>query len=51
MDGSHKIDMDEIEIDPKIYDLYDEYCHGIMERREFLKRAAAMTVVGSVDTD
>lgn len=48
MDGSHKIDRDEIEIDPKIYDLYDEYCHGTMERREFLKRAAAMTVVGSV---
>lgn len=37
-----------IHIDPKIYDLYDEYCHGPMERREFLSRAAAMSVVGGV---
>lgn len=42
------IDMQDIDIDPKIYDLYDEYCHGPMERREFLSRAAAMSVVGSV---
>ena len=35
-------------IDPRIYDLYDEYCHGTMKRREFLKRSAALTVVGSV---
>ncbi len=35
-------------IDPRIYDLYDQYCHSTMERREFLKRAAAITVVGSV---
>ena len=34
------------EIDPRIYDLYDEYCHTEMERREFLRRAAAITVVG-----
>jgi carboxymethylenebutenolidase len=34
------------EIDPKIYDLYDEYCHGEMDRREFFSRAAAMTVIG-----
>jgi len=33
-------------IDPRIYELYDEYCHTGMERREFLSRAAAMTVVG-----
>ncbi len=33
-------------IDPRIYDLYDEYCHSLMERREFLRRAAAMTIVG-----
>lgn len=31
-------------IDPRIYDLYDEYCHGAMERREFLRRAAAIGV-------
>ena len=35
-------------IDPRIYDLYDTYCHGTMERREFLRRAAAITVVGGV---
>lgn len=33
-------------IDPRIYDLYDEYCHGEMDRREFFSRAAAITVVG-----
>jgi carboxymethylenebutenolidase len=33
-------------IDPKIYELYDEYCHTGMPRREFLRRAAAMTVIG-----
>jgi len=34
-------------IDPKIYALYDEYCHGDMDRREFLAKAAA-TVVGGM---
>lgn len=34
------------EIDPQIFDLYDEYCHSTMERREFLNRASKMTVVG-----
>ena len=48
MDGSHKLDIDNIEIDPRIYDLYDEYCHSSMKRREFLRRAAAITVVGGV---
>ena len=36
------------QIDSKIYELYDEYCHGEMDRREFFNRAAAMTVVGGV---
>ena len=36
------------DIDPQIYDLYDEYCHGKMDRREFLNRAAAITVVGGL---
>lgn len=31
-----------------VFDLYDEYCHTGMERREFLSRAAAMTLVGGV---
>lgn len=34
------------EIDPRIFDLYDEYCHGGMDRRAFLKRAAVITVYG-----
>ncbi len=36
----------EQDIDPRIFDLYDEYCHGRMDRREFLARAAAITVCG-----
>jgi len=40
--------MSKDKIDPRIYDLYDEYCHGTMERREFLRRAAAITVVGGI---
>ncbi len=36
----------QIEIDQRIFDLYDEYCHGRMDRREFLARAAAVTVGG-----
>ncbi len=35
-----------IEIDQGIYDLYDEYCHGRIDRREFLKRAAVLTAGG-----
>jgi carboxymethylenebutenolidase len=30
------------EIDQQVYNLYDEYCHGRIDRREFLKRAGAM---------
>jgi carboxymethylenebutenolidase len=30
------------EIDQQVFDLYDEYCHGGIDRREFLKRAGAM---------
>lgn len=33
-------------IDPRIFELYDEYCHGGMSRRDFLNRAAAVAVVG-----
>ncbi|MGH1351345.1 MAG: dienelactone hydrolase family protein [Methyloligellaceae bacterium] len=40
--------MDKEQIDPRIFDLYDEYCHGKMDRREFLKRAAAITVIGGI---
>ena len=34
------------DIDPRVFDLYDEYCHGHISRREFLNRAAAMTIAG-----
>ena len=34
------------EIDQRIFDLYDEYCHGYMDRREFLSKAAAITIGG-----
>lgn len=33
----------QIEIDQRVYDLYDEYCHGRIDRRTFLLRAAAVT--------
>ncbi len=36
-----------IEIDQKIYDLYDEYCHTEMDRRTFLQRASAITIAGA----
>lgn len=36
----------QLEIDQIVYDLYDEYCHGQMDRREFLRRAAMIAVVG-----
>ena len=34
------------EIDQQVYDLYDEYCHGRIDRREFLRRASVLTVGG-----
>jgi carboxymethylenebutenolidase len=34
------------EIDQRVFDLYDEYCHGRIDRREFLQRAAAATIGG-----
>ena len=33
-------------IDPRIFVLYDEYCHGFIDRRTFFSRAAAITVGG-----
>ena len=36
----------QLEIDQRVFDLYDEYCHGRMDRREFLSRAAALAIVG-----
>ena len=36
----------QVEIDQRVFDLYDEYCHGRIDRREFLRRASALTVGG-----
>ena len=30
------------EIDQQVFDLYDEYCHGCIDRREFMQRAGAL---------
>jgi carboxymethylenebutenolidase len=38
--------MKKTDIDDRIYDLYDEYCHGRIDRRQFFERAAAVTVTG-----
>ena len=38
------------EIDQRVYDLYDEYCHGRIDRREFLKLAAAMGMLAAAQS-
>ena len=38
----------QLEIDQRVFDLYDEYCHGGIDRREFLKRSAAICVGGLI---
>ncbi len=34
------------DIDQRVFDLYDEYCHGKIDRRAFLQQAAAVTIGG-----
>ena len=34
------------EIDQRVFDLYDEYCHGRIDRRAFLAQAAVVTLGG-----
>ncbi len=36
----------QVDIDQRVYDLYDEYCHGRIDRREYLKRASALAALG-----
>ena len=36
----------QVEIDQRVFDLYDEYCHGRIDRREFLTRASVLVVGG-----
>lgn len=38
--------MKQTDIDEQIYDLYDEYCHGRIDRRQFFERAGAVAVTG-----
>jgi len=38
--------MEKNRIDPKVYDLYDEYCHTLMNRRTFFNVASGMAIVG-----
>lgn len=42
MDGG----ITQVEIDQRIYDLYDEYCHGRIDRRSFLAQASVVTAGG-----
>jgi len=34
------------DIDDRVYDLYDDYCHGYIDRRQFFERAAGLTIGG-----
>ncbi|EHL99491.1 Tat pathway signal sequence domain protein [Acetobacteraceae bacterium AT-5844] len=36
----------QLEIDQRVFDLYDEYCHGHIDRRTFLQRASVVTAGG-----
>ncbi len=38
----------QLEIDQQVFNLYDEYCHGRIDQREFLKRAGALGVASFV---
>ena len=47
MDGNiTKTETENLVTEDDVFDLYDEYCHTPMKRREFLSRAAAMTLIG-----
>ena len=36
----------QLQIDQRVFELYDEYCHGRIDRREFLTRAGALGAAG-----
>ncbi len=40
-------EISQLEIDQRVFDLYDEYCHGRIDRREFLTRAASIAALGA----
>jgi len=37
---------DKSKIDPRIFDLYDDYCHGMIDRRTFFVRAGSIAIAG-----
>ena len=39
-------ELKQADIDRRVFELYDEYCHGKIDRRTFLARAAVVTVGG-----
>ena len=39
-------ELKQADIDRRVFELYDEYCHGRIDRRTFLARAAVVTVGG-----
>ncbi|MEP5569338.1 MAG: dienelactone hydrolase family protein [Halioglobus sp.] len=39
--------MKQSDIDDQVFDLYDEYCHGHIDRREFFKRAGQLSIAGA----
>ena len=44
MGAAHEVT--QLEIDQRVFELYDEYCHGRIDRREFLARSAALCAAG-----
>lgn len=38
--------MKQHEIDDQVFELYDEYCHGRIDRRQFFERASQLAVAG-----
>ncbi len=46
-DTPTKLEPGELAIDGRVFDLYDEYCHGEIDRRTFLGRAGALTIGGA----
>ena len=46
-DTPTKLEPGELAIDGRVFDLYDEYCHGEIDRRTFLSRAGALTLGGA----
>jgi carboxymethylenebutenolidase len=46
MSDQRPASLTQAEIDERVFELYDEYCHGRIDRREFLQRASVVTVGG-----